>query len=65
MLSELEDGEKYGLIQEILDPYTGNMFVTPKDVDCVIDRLAKIISNALNAVLHPGIDEGDFNRYFA
>ena len=63
MLSDLELEDKYGLIKEVLNPYVGNMFVTPKDIDAVIERLAKIIANALNIALHPGIDSNDINRY--
>ncbi|MDR3239935.1 MAG: GPR endopeptidase [Clostridiales bacterium] len=63
MLINLADEEKYQLIAEILNPYTGNMFVTPKEVDAVIERLAGIIANALNMALHPGIRAENFNRY--
>jgi len=63
MLRGLGDAERYGLIREVLDPYDGNMFVTPKDVDAVIGRLAGIIANAFNIALHPGITQEDVNRY--
>lgn len=63
MLTELEDEEKYSLIVELLDPYTENMFVTPKEVDAVMDKLAKIIANAINIALQPGIRMEDINRY--
>jgi spore protease len=63
MLKNLQEEEKYGMIRELLDPYEGNMFVTPKEVDAVIDRLAYIIANALNIALHPGIEIDDVNRY--
>ncbi len=63
MLHDLESDEKYGLIKDILNPYTGNMFVTPKEVDAVIDRLSNIIANSVNISLHPGIDRDDINRY--
>lgn len=63
MLKNLQDDEKYYVIKEILDPYEENMFVTPKDVDIIIDRLSTIISNALNIVMHPGITKSDINRY--
>ena len=63
MLIELEDDEKYGLIKDILDPYAGNMFVTPKEVDAVIDRLTNIIANGINIAFHPGIDSRDINKY--
>ena len=63
MLAEMQDTDRYGLITEILDPYTGNMFVTPKEVDAVIGRLSKIIADMLNIALHPGITQEDVNRY--
>lgn len=63
MLIELEEQEKYCLVKKILDPYVGNMFVTPKEVDEVMNRLSNIIANALNIALHPGIDKEDINRY--
>jgi len=63
MLRGLQDNERYGLIKEILDPYEGNMFVTPKDVDAVIGRLANIIASGFNIALHPGITQEDVNRY--
>jgi spore protease len=63
MLGQMEGEERYGLIREILVPEAGNMFVTPKEVDAVIARLAHIIAGALNVALHPGITADDVNRY--
>lgn len=63
MLRSANEEEKYHLILEVLEPYSGNMFVTPKEVDSVVDRLADIIGNAINIALHPGIDTKDMNRY--
>ena len=63
MLKSLEDREKYSVIKRALDPYAGNMFVTPKEVDAVMDRLSNIIANAINISLHPGIDKDDINRF--
>jgi len=63
MLADMQETDRYGLITEILAPYSGNMFVTPKEVDAVIGRLAKIIADTLNIALHPGITTDDVNRY--
>ena len=63
MLQNLEQEEKYTMIAELLDPYTENMFVTPKEVDAVIERLANIIANSINIALHPGITLKDIGRY--
>lgn len=63
MLRVIDKDEKYELITEILDPYVGNMFVTPKEVDAVVERLANIIANSINIGLHTGITMEDINRY--
>ena len=62
-LQSLEQEEKYQMIADILGPYTGNMFVTPKEVDAVVDRLANIIANAVNIAIHPGVTMEDINKY--
>lgn len=62
-LRTLEQEEKYRMIADILDPYAGNLFVTPKEVDAVIDRLSNIIANSINIALHPGITMEDINKY--
>ncbi|SNT15194.1 spore protease [Anaerovirgula multivorans] len=63
MLLELKDEEKYHMIKEVLEPYSANVMVTPKEVDDVILNLSQIIANAINIALHPGIDLKDVNRY--
>ncbi|MCL2406526.1 MAG: GPR endopeptidase, partial [Defluviitaleaceae bacterium] len=64
MLESLSEGERYGMIKRLLDPYVGAMFVTPKDVDSVIDRLSHIISDALNLALQPSLAKADIGIKF-
>jgi len=63
MLKNIDRTEKYQLIQEVLQPYIGNLIVTPKEVDEVVDRISKVIANGLNIALHQGITLSDVNRY--
>jgi len=63
MLREINRDEKYELIQEVLKPYVGNLIVTPKEIDDIIERVSKIIANGLNIALHQGITLKDVNRY--
>ena len=55
--------KRQAILEEMLTPYAQNMFVTPKEVDAVIDRLADIIANAINIAVHPGITMEDINQY--
>ncbi len=63
LLANMTDDDKYELIYRILTPDSGNLFVTPKEVDSIIDRLTNIIANAINISLHPGISKSDINKY--
>lgn len=63
ILDRITPSHRYEMIQQILDPYTENMFVTPKEVDEVTDHLANIIANSINIALQPPIDNEDINKY--
>lgn len=63
MLESIESEDRYQLIYDTLTPYAGNMFVTPKEVDAVIDRLSKIIADAINISVHNGISLEDTAKY--
>lgn len=63
ILDQLSNEDRYSLIEEVLNPFMGNVIVTPKDIDLLIDDLSIIIANGLNIALHPGIDLKDVNRY--
>ncbi|MDF2593835.1 MAG: endopeptidase [Clostridia bacterium] len=63
MLKELSEQEKYQLIRETLLPEIGDLFVTPKEIDEVIEYLTNIIANAINIAVHPGITIDDINKY--
>lgn len=63
MLKTIDRNEKYQMIQEVLQPYVGNLIVTPKEIDEVVEKIAKVIANGLNISLHQGISLEDVNRY--
>ena len=51
------------IIDDVLSPFQGNLMVTPKEIDSLIQTVAKIIAGALAISLHPGIDREDYERY--
>jgi spore protease len=63
MLKEINREEKHLLIKQILHPYVGDLMVTPKEVDLIINDISVVVANGLNIALHPGIDLSDVNRY--
>jgi spore protease len=63
MLKGIDRNDKYELIREVLNPYIGNLIVTPKEIDDIIDRISKVIANGLNIALHKGITLQDVGRY--
>jgi spore protease len=63
MLNNIDKNEKSRMIREILNPYVGDLVVTPKEVDMVIDSVSKIIANGINIALQPALELEDINRY--
>ncbi len=63
MLKKVDKNEKNMLIREILNPYAGDLVVTPKEVDLMIDSLSKIISNGINIALQPNLTVEDINKF--
>lgn len=50
-------------IEKVLAPYQNNLMVTPKEIDNLIDSLAKIIANGINTALHPKINLNDAMKF--
>ncbi len=63
ILKKMTKDEKFLLIQEALSPYVGNLIVTPKEIDSIVQEVSKIIANGINIALHDGIGFEDINRY--
>ena len=63
MLKSIDRNDKYQMIKEVLEPYVGNLIVTPKEIDEAIEKISKVIANGLNIALHQGITLKDVDRY--
>lgn len=63
---ELAAGEEKGKYMDIykrMEPGNGEMVVTPKDVDSLSDRSARIIANGINLALQSALGKEDIDRY--
>ncbi|WP_194190873.1 GPR endopeptidase [Clostridium chrysemydis] len=63
LLTKIDKEEKSILIKEILNPFIGDLIVTPKEVDYVIDSLAKIIAVGINIAIQPNLDLEEINKF--
>jgi spore protease len=51
------------LVKRVLSPYINTLIVTPKEIDVMIDDLARVVSGALNIAIHPGVSPEEVFRY--
>ncbi|WP_297634621.1 GPR endopeptidase [uncultured Clostridium sp.] len=63
MLSTIDKNEKSKLIKSLLKPYLGDLMVTPKEVDLVIDGFSKIISKSINIGVQPNLEIEEINNF--
>lgn len=63
VLAGIDRNEKYQTILNLLEPYSGNLVVTPKDTDEIVEFLSKLVANGINMALHKNIDTKDVDRF--
>lgn len=63
LLKELKEEEYYQLVKETIHPEVSELFVTPKEIDEIMEYLASIISNGINIAVHPCMTLEDINKY--
>ncbi len=63
VLKEASEQDHYQLVKEALGDEIKELFVTPKEIDEIIEYLASIISNGINIAVHPCMTLEDINKY--
>jgi spore protease len=64
MLQSMNEQHLNSLVGEVLTEGLGDLVVTPKEVDMLIDDAAGIIADGINLAIHDGLSLEDVNRYF-
>lgn len=49
------------MMQELLHPFGGQLSVTPKEIDDIMIRTARLIARGINLALYPNLSENDLN----
>lgn len=62
ILGQLSKTEKQIFIKEILSPLYGDTYVTPNEIDELIETLSDIISSAINIAIHKGMTVSDIKN---
>ena len=62
-ISHMDEDERYKLIKETAEKELSYYFVTPKNVDVLIEKASKIVANGINLALHKNIDIKDIDAY--
>jgi spore protease len=52
-----------GILDNVLQPFAGNLMVTPKEVDELITNISKIIASGITLALHPAISSQEVAQY--
>ncbi len=63
MMNTLDEEHLDRLLGEVLTEGLGDLVVTPKEVDILIDDAAGIIADGINLAIHNGLSLDDVNRY--
>lgn len=63
LLTELSEGERLGLVKEVLEPLGHDLIVTPKEIDEFIEDVANVIASGLNISLHEAITSDNVAAY--
>ena len=61
-----EDEEKLmACVERVVSERLGDLIVTPREVDALVERMAGIVAEGINLALHPGLDEADIAQLMA
>lgn len=60
LLGQLEENEKMAFIKEVLEPKYNDTYVTPTDIDELIEVLSDLLAEIINAAVHPGFYTNEY-----
>jgi spore protease len=61
VIEEMEAGEQRQLIEDVVAPRMGELMVTPKEIDVLVNDMADVVAEALNRALQPDLDPAEWH----
>ncbi len=62
-LQQINDKQKQQIIQQVLQPYLGDLIMAPRGIDKLIRDVGRVIAGGLNIALHPDINQENVSLY--
>lgn len=62
-MENLTEQDRQVIIRQVLPEALGDLMVTPKEVDRLIDDIADIVAGGINQAMHPNIDYRNIHMY--
>ena len=62
-MAELSDQDRRTIVRQVLPDMLGDLMVTPKEIDRLVQDVAHIIAGGINQALHPHIDYENIHQY--
>ena len=62
-LQDLSDQDRQTIVRQVLPEALGDLMVTPKDVDRLIEDIADVVAGGVNQAMHPHIDYKNIHMY--
>ena len=56
VVDEMDSHEQRQLIEEVIGRSMGDLMVTPKEIDVLVNDMADVVAEALNRALQPELD---------
>lgn len=61
ILEQMGEADRMGLVDEVIGPRLGDLMVTPKEIDVLIDDMAGVVAESLNRALQPKLDRSEWS----
>ncbi|RJX27433.1 MAG: GPR endopeptidase [Dethiobacter sp.] len=62
IVQKMDWEEKRNIIKEVMQPFAGDLIVTPKEIDTLIEDISLVIAASLDAAFHQKIAQEEENR---
>ncbi|MDT8901975.1 GPR endopeptidase [Anaeroselena agilis] len=62
-MENLSDQDRNMIVRQVLPETLGDLMVTPKEVDRLIEDIASVVAGGINQAMHPNIDYENIHMY--